>query len=79
VVEHLVGDEESADDAIQRCKSEAARFVEHAYLAWSILDAIEQVQLKVKADAGDPRAKESLTAKRRWAEENRKLAEAVAA
>jgi hypothetical protein len=80
VVQWLAGDDRSADDAIERCEKEADRQVAQADLAWSILEAVRQSQDEAKANAGDPRAQESLAVRQRWADENRRLAaEAVSA
>lgn len=79
VVQWLAPSDQSAADAIERLKETAGKEADLAFLARSILDAIDLVKCEAGAAAGDTLAEESLAYRRQWTEENRKLAEAVSA
>jgi hypothetical protein len=79
VVQWLAADDKSAEDAIERAKKATERYTEQAHLAWLVIEAVRLAEAEAAAEAGDARAKESISVHRRWEEENRKLREGAVA
>jgi len=76
IVEFRTSDAETPEEIIKREQADAELFAEKAALAHAVVWAVQHAEAAAEAAEGDPRAKESLAAHERWADENRQLAEA---